>query len=39
MATGADEINTAVHHINELSNKNREAINRLTKEVARFKVE
>ena len=39
MAAGADQINVAVHQINELSDKNREAINFLVKEVSRFKVE
>ena len=39
MASGADEINTAVHHVNEISGKNREVIDILAKEVARFKVE
>ena len=39
MASGADEINTAVHHVNEISGKNREVIDILVKEVARFKVE
>ncbi|MDR0442895.1 MAG: methyl-accepting chemotaxis protein [Treponema sp.] len=39
MATGADHINTAVHHVNEISVKNREAIGILIKEVSRFKVE
>jgi len=39
MASGADEINEAVHHVNEISNKNREGINTLMREVAKFKVE
>jgi methyl-accepting chemotaxis protein len=38
MAVGADEINVAVHHVNEISGKNREAIDTLIKEVSRFKV-
>jgi methyl-accepting chemotaxis protein len=39
MASGAEEINTAVHHVNEISTKNREGIDALMKEVLRFKVE
>jgi len=39
MATGADHINIAVHHVNEISNKNREGIETLIKEVSRFKVD
>ena len=39
MATGADQINIAVHRVNELSNKNREDIDLLVHEVSRFKVE
>jgi methyl-accepting chemotaxis protein len=39
MASGADQINVAVNHVNEISNKNREGINTLTREVSRFKVE
>jgi methyl-accepting chemotaxis protein len=39
MALGADEINTAVNHVNEISGKNRERIDILVKEVAKFKVE
>jgi len=39
MASGADQINTAVNHVNEISSKNREGIDSLMKEVARFKVE
>ena len=39
MALGADNINVAVNHVNEISVKNREAINVLIKEVGRFKVE
>jgi len=38
MATGADQINTAVNHVNEISNKNREGIDILRREVSRFKV-
>jgi methyl-accepting chemotaxis protein len=39
MASGAKEMNASVHHINEISNKNREEIALLMKEVSRFKVE
>jgi methyl-accepting chemotaxis protein len=39
MATGADQINVAVHRVNELSGKNRENIDMLLREVAKFKVE
>jgi methyl-accepting chemotaxis protein len=39
MAIGAEQINVAVNHVNEISGKNREGIDALIKEVARFKVE
>jgi methyl-accepting chemotaxis protein len=39
MASGADHINIAVHHVNEISIKNREGIETLIREVSRFKVE
>ncbi|MDR1838297.1 MAG: methyl-accepting chemotaxis protein [Treponema sp.] len=39
MANGADQINIAVNHVNDISGKNREGIDSLMKEVARFKVE
>jgi methyl-accepting chemotaxis protein len=39
MASGSEQINTAVHHVNEISVKNRENIDLLLKEVSRFKVE
>jgi len=39
MANGADQMNIAVHHVNEISGKNSEAINALLKEVSRFKVD
>jgi len=39
MATGADQVNVAVNHVNEISTKNRDAIDALLKEVSRFKVE
>jgi len=38
MASGADQINIAVHQVNEISIKNREGIAGLMKEVSRFKV-
>ena len=39
MATGADQINIAVHRVNEISGKNKENIDVLVREVSRFKVE
>ncbi|MCL1927523.1 MAG: methyl-accepting chemotaxis protein [Treponema sp.] len=39
MASGAEQMNVAVHHVNELSGKTREGIERLIREVSRFKVE
>jgi methyl-accepting chemotaxis protein len=39
MASGAEEINVAVHHVNEISNKNKASINALIREVSRFKIE
>jgi methyl-accepting chemotaxis protein len=39
MASGADQMNVAIHRINELSIKNREDIDLLHKEVGKFKVE
>ena len=39
MATGADEINVAIHRVNELSVRNRENIDLVIREVSRFKVE
>ena len=39
MAVGAEQINLAVTRINEISGKNKEHIDLLVKEVARFKVE
>jgi len=39
MASGADEINTAVNQVNELAGKNRESINLLISEISRFKIE
>jgi methyl-accepting chemotaxis protein len=39
MATGADQINVAVNRVNDMTQKNRDAINELVREVSRFKVE
>jgi methyl-accepting chemotaxis protein len=39
MANGANEINSAVNNVSEISNKNREGINTLMREVSKFKVE
>jgi methyl-accepting chemotaxis protein len=39
MATGAEQINVAVHRVNELSGQNRDTIDILVREVSRFKVE
>jgi methyl-accepting chemotaxis protein len=39
MATGAEQINVAVHRVNEISGKNRENIDILVQEVSKFKVE
>jgi len=39
MAIGADHVNTAVNHVNGISGKNREGIDILMREVARFKVD
>jgi methyl-accepting chemotaxis protein len=38
MASGADQINIAVNNINEMTNRNREGIKTLMREVLRFKV-
>jgi len=38
MASGANQINTAVNHVNEISGKNRKGIDSLIREVSRFKV-
>jgi methyl-accepting chemotaxis protein len=38
MSKGADEMNVAVHHVSEISNKNREGIEILMREVSKFKV-
>jgi len=39
MASGAEQVNVAVAHVNEISARNRESIESLIKEVARFKVD
>jgi methyl-accepting chemotaxis protein len=39
MATGADQINVSVNHVNVISGKNKENIDVLVKEVSKFKVE
>jgi len=39
MAFGAEEVNLAVHHIQEISRNNRENISVLGNEVAKFKVD
>jgi methyl-accepting chemotaxis protein len=39
MAAGADQINTAVNEVNDLTVKNKNSINMLVEEVSRFKVE
>jgi len=39
MASGADQINVAVHNVNEMTTKNRDAIDALINEVSKFKVE
>jgi methyl-accepting chemotaxis protein len=39
MASGAEQINVAVNRVNDISEKNKESINHLVKEVSRFKVE
>jgi methyl-accepting chemotaxis protein len=38
-ASGADQTNAAVHHVNGISSRNREGIDVLTREVSRFKAE
>jgi methyl-accepting chemotaxis protein len=39
MANGAEQINIAVNHVNDISVKNREGIDHLMMEVSKFKVE
>ena len=38
MALGTQEINTAVQHVDDISNKNKDSIDMLMTEIARFKV-
>ena len=38
MAAGAEQMNTAVHHVSGLSSKTREGIEVLIREIAQFKV-
>jgi methyl-accepting chemotaxis protein len=39
MASGADQIDTAVNRVNDISEENKKQIARLIQEVSRFKVE
>ena len=39
MASGTEHINETVHRVHDISGKNKESINYLVTEVARFKVE
>ncbi len=39
MASGADQVNVAVHNVNDISTKNRQSIDALIHEVSRFKIE
>ena len=39
MASGAEQVNVAVHHVSEISDKTREGIDKLMREVSRFKVD
>jgi methyl-accepting chemotaxis protein len=39
MATGADQINLAVHNVSEMTSENRKAIDVLLEEVSQFKVD
>ena len=39
MASGAEQVNVAVNHVNEISVKTREEIGSLLREVSRFKVD
>jgi len=39
MASGAEEVNVAVDHVNEISGRNRDGIDVLMREVSRFKVD
>jgi methyl-accepting chemotaxis protein len=39
MAVGAEQINTAVNQVNNISGENRDTIALLSKEVSKFKIE
>ena len=39
MATGADQINIAVHRVNELTEQNHQKTDLLLREVSKFKIE
>jgi methyl-accepting chemotaxis protein len=39
MASGADQVNVAVNHVNEINAKNHQGIEALMQEVSLFKVE
>jgi methyl-accepting chemotaxis protein len=39
MASGAEQINIAVHNVNELSHKTREDVQILMQEISRFKID
>jgi methyl-accepting chemotaxis protein len=39
MASGADQVNVAIHRVNELTGQNRDNIDILVKEVSKFKIE
>jgi methyl-accepting chemotaxis protein len=39
MALSADQVNAAVHNVNELTNRTREGIDTLMQEVSQFKVD
>ena len=39
MASEADHIDQTVNHVNEISSKNREAVDALIKDASRFKVD
>jgi len=39
MASGTEQVNTAINHVNEISSKNRDGIDSLTHEVSKFKID
>ena len=39
MASGSDQINSAVNNVNDMTRKNQDAVADLLKEVSRFKVQ